>query len=348
MARRVPESPASKLWRHEAQRLLAGELWDMPDASELDRAVHSRMFGLVAERYGERTSSALERYARECTSDPSLPHAWSVVWCARWARCRQVYRISDLVANEILEQDIEGDVPVEALERLPFPIVYVDCGIDCQVSSQSARSRGFLAWLDSSPYGARELCACYFFDEDGVTSTKSFDLVGSTLSDMVRNNVESTMRAMKRLGVSDEKVERTGTREYRDGLASQMRQTINLLLYIISEDDDASVTYRPPSGGRGQTTGPRTNMETHHLLGARMGRAIGSAKSACLTGAEFSPTGRSMVPHVRKAHWQHYWVGPRKGRDDGRFGDKLILKWLPPIFVNGLGEPVEVVHESRA
>lgn len=36
----------------------------------------------------------------------------------------------------------------------------------------------------------------------------------------------------------------------------------------------------------------------------------------------------------------------RKGRDDGRFGDELVVRWIPPVFVNGDGEAVGVVHEG--
>lgn len=53
-----------------------------------------------------------------------------------------------------------------------------------------------------------------------------------------------------------------------------------------------------------------------------------------------------MPREVRRAHWQHYWTGKRKGRDDGRFGDELVVRWIPPVFVNGEGEAVEVVHEG--
>lgn len=33
------------------------------------------------------------------------------------------------------------------------------------------------------------------------------------------------------------------------------------------------------------------------------------------------------TPHVRRAHWHHYWVGTGINR-------KRILKWLPPIYIN--------------
>ena len=38
-----------------------------------------------------------------------------------------------------------------------------------------------------------------------------------------------------------------------------------------------------------------------------------------------------MRPHIRRAHWHTYWVGPM---DEVYPKRKTILKWLPPIPVN--------------
>ena len=76
-----------------------------------------------------------------------------------------------------------------------------------------------------------------------------------------------------------------------------------------------------------------------------MGRAIGAAKVVAFGSGKGDGT-RTVSPHVRRAHWQHYWTGKRKGRDDGRFGDELVVRWVPPVFVNGDGDAIEVVHEG--
>ena len=51
-----------------------------------------------------------------------------------------------------------------------------------------------------------------------------------------------------------------------------------------------------------------------------------------------SKGGRPVRPHVRRAHWHHYWTGP--GRT------VLELRWLEPVFVMGDSEKIDVVvHE---
>lgn len=49
-----------------------------------------------------------------------------------------------------------------------------------------------------------------------------------------------------------------------------------------------------------------------------------------VSGAEYQKstatgTGRTVRPHVRRAHWHHYWVG------EGR--TRLEVRWIEPTFV---------------
>lgn len=48
---------------------------------------------------------------------------------------------------------------------------------------------------------------------------------------------------------------------------------------------------------------------------------------------------RSLPSHTRRAHWHHYWIGPKSGER------KLILHWIAPVFVSGTESGVAVVHK---
>ena len=39
-------------------------------------------------------------------------------------------------------------------------------------------------------------------------------------------------------------------------------------------------------------------------------------------------------PHIRRAHWAHFWAGKLDGSEVRR----LILKWLAPLYINAKGE----------
>lgn len=120
--------------------------------------------------------------------------------------------------------------------------------------------------------------------------------------------------------------------------------SLNLLLFVLSAENGAEIAYTPPKTPRGQKVGKRTNTETVRMLGAKIGSAIGAARRVGY--APHEGTGeRTVAPHVRRAHWQSFWTGKRKGREDGKFGDELVVKWIPPIPVNqGAGEVTETVH----
>lgn len=48
---------------------------------------------------------------------------------------------------------------------------------------------------------------------------------------------------------------------------------------------------------------------------------------------------RSLPAHTRRAHWHHYWTGPRNGER------KLILHWIPPVYVSGTECQAAVIHK---
>lgn len=44
---------------------------------------------------------------------------------------------------------------------------------------------------------------------------------------------------------------------------------------------------------------------------------------------------KGRVPHIRKAHWHGYWLGPRSGDRD------YIYHWIPPLIISGTDEGEE-------
>lgn len=206
-------------------------------------------------------------------------------WVSRWAACKHVYKIDPHVAAALAAQPLEGRLPVDALSRLPYPIVYIDSPVETLINDRGVpvpwRAEGFLAYVDHDPRDmSLELNLVFIHDrpdQDGRTrNLVQLGLGCSTLDEMV---------------------------------------------------------------------GRRTNLETVSLLGARVGRAIGAARRAGGGSPASSPTGRTVSPHIRRGHWASFWAGPRKGRADGRHGDRLVIRWIPPIEVNGGGAAgAETVH----
>lgn len=277
-----------------------------------------------------------------------------VTMMVRWHGCRQVFDFDPTLVSALIETGAE-DVPVEALRRLPYPIQFVRCAI--------GGYDGFLAWLDHDPQDGRvEVLAIDFLQRGSLRRWRYLVPLGMTVEGYVQKTVEEDeeyardiQRCLERpVAVRFEdipSIQRTGSpREVSDGLASVISGAVSLLLYVCSEEADVEVTYRPPRPGRGQRPGPRTNPETHVSVGARLGPALGEARKVnegnrAPWDDSMAGCSRSVTPHIRRGHWQHYWVGPRKGRTDGRFGDELIVHWIPPVPVLG-GDAMEVIHRA--
>ncbi len=80
-------------------------------------------------------------------------------------------------------------------------------------------------------------------------------------------------------------------------------------------------------------------------VGERIGASIRKYhnEQAQQSKGEAIGTHASPRPHMRRAHWHHFWTGPKTGER------KLILRWLPPIPV-GVDENQEgpvVIHRVK-
>jgi hypothetical protein len=113
-----------------------------------------------------------------------------------------------------------------------------------------------------------------------------------------------------------------------------------LSLYACSQTPDLQPVVPPEPRGRN----PKTRKAPYqlHSLGVRVGSAIRAARRPAS-----SHTGdgtRTVAPHLRKAHWHRFWVGPRRDPEQR----KLVLRWVPPVAVNTTKGAVEpTLHPLR-
>lgn len=277
------------------------------------------------------TSAALRLTHEDDDLADTYSMAFDLAWVCKWVKCRQVYRIDPVTAAELCSQPMPGEIPCEALRRLPYPIIYVDHVIDYVSAGAVVGFDGFLAQVVDNGVGQSLILALIGSADRRLRIEVSLD-EGRTLKDAI---------AALELASGSSGVTMDSIRPDEQTAAAML----NLLLFIISSDD-VEVAYAPPSGKRGQQVGKRSCPDHVKVAGARIGRAIGEARRA-YSGNSTHDTGRSVAPHMRRAHWQHFWVGPRKGREDGKHGDELVVRWIPPIAVNGGEDEVETVHESR-
>jgi len=102
------------------------------------------------------------------------------------------------------------------------------------------------------------------------------------------------------------------------------------LLYIVSENSDQEVEWRPsPQSQQGKKKPKKAQRKsTVHAVGTRVGRALGAPKVRYGNGGKGDGK-REVSAHMRAGHWHHFWTGPHSDPDQR----KLVLKWVAPTLV---------------
>jgi hypothetical protein len=304
--------------------------------------------------YGRRYPKAWEFYARWQCEPPMTWPAWC--WCpmaaavdtfrlhkgppqnetyevapiaalAAWRATQGIYRVHPTLLAELLATPITGDIPSETLMRLPEWCVYVE--VDADVLE--VKLRGFFAHLEFDKDTCRPELRLVFDTEAHGLLGHAIHL-GGTLLDGVRAAVDASVADYRKAGVPASAIRRMRTTGAVE-LASALQQLVSVVLYLCADDAEIEgLRPLPPKVIRGakRPLMPAAKAPLVHETGLR----IGGALDAATTGAERDEGGGvAVTPHVRRAHWHAYWMGPRDG------ARRVVLRWLSPILVGFDGVP---------
>lgn len=273
----------------------------------------------------------------------------SILTC--WDMHRQAYRFDPDFVTELMQTDAV-EVPVTVLARLPFRCFY----LDTEKIPQMQPSKGFFiyAGLDASD-GKPNIGILRILDpygEDGKPDIKISVLSGKDMEKcgiLVKNaageyciRFTNQVDALRKLGYGTD-----------GGLCvfDHYLFVLQAMLYLSSNKPD---TIKQPKKRYVYEKKPRASAKEKPLepeasvtdVGIRYGAAIRKAKKSIKenqgeTELVIRSTPKVKKPrasHIRRAHWHHYWTG--KGRT------KLIVKWVPPTFVSGIGKELPVtIHK---
>lgn len=136
---------------------------------------------------------------------------------------------------------------------------------------------------------------------------------------------------------------------YYDRAQNNMKAAVQIVYYLSSQNADVSEVRIPKNRRPKRANGTTLNLKQWDV-GFRIGKQFKEKrrdqKHAPIDDEnkniidEREDRGNSPRPHVRRAHWHHYWAGQGK--------KTLILKWLEPIIVNGsIEEIIPTEHRVR-
>ena len=246
---------------------------------------------------------------------------------------KHVLLFDEIVMRELWDMPVEGDIPTDTLLRLPFWCIYVPVQIS---ASGKANLRGAFIHLehDANTRRAKLSFVIDLTDEaspgDGLLPMPLNLDVKAPLAEVLRStlNVDKVIASLP-------PDQRAAARVHLEHVHAILRPFVSIALYLCADNADVR---DPDTGAPAQISLPKPSAKklfaapsaTTWNVAWRIGAALRRAEDAVRTASGTNPgTGRTVRPHMRKAHWHTYRTGPRATPKLQR----LILHWLPPIPV---------------
>jgi hypothetical protein len=262
--------------------------------------------------------------------NPSL-HAISAL--SAWRATQGIYRFDPSIFTVLCDTPLEGPIPTVLLRRLPEWCPYI---LTPGLYYGGVAVRGFFSHLDWTPGPPHSRLHLLIDLEDGtLLSSLPMDLSCARLDESLEASRKCLLQSLAALPDSGHAntVASFDVRNY----TAMIAPFLNLLLYLSSDEADIAPT--GPRAGR-QAMRVRTRYGVRHFppdqptqwnVGFHLGRSLRNAEGDReQRDGGTRTTGAPLRPHIRRAHWHSYWVGPRKESNLRR----LILKWMAPTGVN--------------
>ena len=256
----------------------------------------------------------------------------------KWRYTMGVYEFDQDVYDELMSTPFSGKLPIEVLLRLPQWCMYIK-------TPDAGDVEGFFVHLEyDTAHKRKELrVVLYHGDGDGEEfggTNLILHLEHDTLDECLNSVVAEGLDTLSKAGMNDLDLNEMGgslgdvmSAEFTSLTKPLWKKVLPLILYFCTTpDEDAppsqSVRYTNPKPKKVKggvrlfpANGPKT-----HKVGRRDGDTIRDFNAMIREGGL---SGRTVRPHIRRAHWHGYWKGPRDS-DEREF----IYKWLPPTVVS--------------
>lgn len=236
-----------------------------------------------------------------------------------WRLSKGIYRYDEDLTRELIDTPMSEQTPTAVFYNLPELCVYID-------TPYSSYYSGFFAHLEydlkpnvrysSNAHAHSELRLLYLPREK--------DILGNSVHVMLHIDNKSIIDSLR-------EIYGPKSRE----MLENINEDLSVLLYLCSEEPDLGGKEPPKYAEPKRIKGgykwiPKQKPEIWDV-GVRLGAAIRHYRASKSRSPEDTePTGRTVRPHIRRAHWHGYWTGPRKEPAQQRY----IHKWIPPIPVN--------------
>lgn len=282
----------------------------------------------------------------------TMPAPSDVTAMYTWRREKLIYKFDDDLASELMDTADDIVVPVEILAHLPAKCVY----IDLPESIKQKYLDGFFAFIEHDVNTHKKELRINPIDANGEFSAfYALHLApGATIGEGIEESFDFAYKQAekvkekikeRRLDVAD-KINEDFFIEEMKKAKPFIEFCVQLLLYIcadnaeMEENPNQKSIYRPMSRIRDQFKEVR-----QWDVGVKIGASLRKAKSHSTPAQEsdMPPLNRKFKnrPHIRRAHWHHFWTGSKDSQ-------KLVLRWVSSIAVNAEdGDIIPTVIEEK-
>lgn len=262
------------------------------------------------------------------------PHRISTL--AAWRDSKEVFVVDPDTEAALLETEYDGTIPTDVLMRLPFYCFYVQTN---SVRVLDEKIDGFFVCLDTMDK-ADDYCLRIMTTKGG----KFFYYILLCLSEpTIEKSIDRILKGAFEYCEDRNEAERL-SHLFKEEVSGVTRNIIQILLYILSANSDVNENKKKEVRRPGVVKDKATEIRVWDV-GTRVGAAFRKTKKGGSTQSNSRDHGETVGikkrPHIRRAHWHHFWTGKRDS--DER---KLIVKWVPPTAINidGKSELPVVIH----
>lgn len=238
-----------------------------------------------------------------------------------WRPTQDICRFEPTLYEALCTTPLEGDLPCEVLYRLPSWCLYMETP---GLQYRSSPLEGFWVHLEYDVFShTSELWMIL-----AAQSAQLFPVVLDLGPWPIKKALEKSINTAIASGLPHA---RPDSKEMPEILNS-LRSLVNLTLYMCSDTPDLrpgiSLQRRPVAKKvKGGLRFFPPDMPNIISVGEKFEKEFAS-----VTDSAEHPHG-SPRPHLRRAHWHHFWTGSRKEAQYGNPGQELILRWVSAHYV---------------
>lgn len=279
-----------------------------------------------------------------------------------WKRHRTAYSIDPELWAELGDADDDTTIPPGLLSKLPHPNPFIalpepilvptfDRGPTetfqriegFYVTGRVQVGGGYLATSSEHAHGSLSLLICskivrangsHYRNPEGMPDY-AWTRIGVDEGYTVGEMADATRATFTMAAAS---------LDWQSEIVTSLRRCVAILLYLCATNADLQPLPVPPvkHGQRGKTSGRKPVRVVK--VGYRLGAELRAHHAAVREARIAEPTGRRVAPHVRRAHFHTFRVGP--GRVNER--TQTEIKWVSAIPIN-FDKPADktTVHRAR-